>query len=320
MWKRNSLVIFVYCLFSCAEPNFRGGETGTGEKPNTPNAVVPPTPPLVTPDPRPLLPVIEKPACSSQEKISGAHFVFLVDNSGSMLETDCPERNGNRCQQSNREKAILATFDWLSELRSNASDPSTAESQLSVARFTPQDKGGRLDELAQTDFVSVSTKPENRDALVATLRFNRQPYGDTPLLNALLLAEQVASYASNRGINKDSVFVLLTDGEATDRSPAAVRELANKLKYPLFTIRINHLDIDPASRFAAHRNNMELNYPGWSTDDFESMDAYVNALMALPAAISSEALIEISSSQALQTTIFDDIIRKKLGCIEVPET
>ena len=296
---------------SCAESNFRGAESGP--RPNEPPFESPELQPQPIP-PRPLLPSQPPPTCEDRDLIIGAHLIFLVDNSGSMLSTDCPGRTEQQCQQTNREKAILATFDWLADAAEQNQDSTQALSYLSVARFTPRDKGQRLEQINDTDFVSLAARKENRVSLEEQLKFNRQPYGDTPLLNALLLGEQIQADASNRGIDKKTVFVLLTDGEATDRSPSEVRAQAEALQADLYTIRINHLNIDHEQRFAAHKQNMQENYPDWALDEFSDLDAYVEALMALPTQISSAETIEISSSQALQTAIFDDIIRKRLRC------
>lgn len=58
--------------------------------------------------------------CKTQSEFEGINVIFLIDNSGSMLETDCSiaERNDlsdsiSSCGVTQRESAILRTFDIL---------------------------------------------------------------------------------------------------------------------------------------------------------------------------------------------------------------
>ena len=163
-----SPILLSLLLLSCQENEFVGGES-VQQIPSVPPVVVPPV----------ILPPEPPPPCEDKEEIEGAHFIFLVDNSGSMLETDCPNRDEEgRCDETNREKAMLATFDTLSELF-ESSDSLGSLSFLSLARFTPVDQGSLIESPEQTDFISIPAKADRRDELKDGLRYNRTPKGDT---------------------------------------------------------------------------------------------------------------------------------------------
>ena len=252
--------------------------------------------------------------CESGEAYTGANFLFLVDNSGSMTQTDCPSGNDKDCGETNREKAILSAFDSLTEAYVSSGEEDRAVSSVAVAKFTPDNRNQPFSELSPDSYVSVESYPENRNILQNGLQFTRQPRGDTPYLNALLWGEKFLTEEGSL-TDRKNVLVLVTDGEPTDKSPSAVLEKAQAIDAPLITIRVNQEGLSPEQRREAHYNIISNQYSDWPTETYDSLHLYVDDLMALPQQISSRDVIEISSVQDLEDRIFKDIILETVPCL-----
>ena len=116
-----------------------------------------------------------------------------------------------------------------------------------------------------------------------------------------------------------TVVVLLTDGEPTDKSPSQVREIAAQLDAPLYTIRVNHQGKSQEERRDSHFKTINRYYQNWTTDDYASLDDYVDDLMVLGKDISKSGFIEIGSAQQLETAIFEDILKVTIPCLNDDE-
>lgn len=262
------------------------------------------------------------PSCQPGEAFVGANFMFMIDNSGSMKLTDCPKStdNENRCTKTEREQAIMKSFDTLLQAAStNASqDPGQGSplSTVSIAKFTPEDRYFGLDEFEEPVFFTVETLPENRQLLQDRLQFTRQPKGDTPYLNALQLGQRFLDSGALHP-DQDHYLILITDGEPTDRSPSAVRQAAAALDAKILTMRIrNPLESEAEDRRAFHRRIIEEEYSDWATDPYNNLDQYVDDLLKLAPDISNEPVIALSNAAELETEIFEKILKKNLPCID----
>lgn len=296
-------------LTSCQDGNFTGAEK-VARKPAVES---PPTPPPPFDPPPP-----PTPKCTDQEfsAANGAHFIFMIDNSGSMKKTDCPENSGaeESCGETNREKAILATFDKLEEAYSSA-ERKLSPSHITVARFTPTGSKQDIVSLKETDFFSAAVLEENRNELSEVLRFNRDPIGGTPYLNAMTLGKEAIETIETE--SEQTVLILLTDGEATDKSPQAVKDIADSIDAKTFTLRVNDKGQSLQERRDHHYGVIEKFYSRWKTDEYEDLDAYVDDLMGLGQRVADHPIIEISSSQELETAIFEDIVKEVIKeCVE----
>ncbi|MFW7378826.1 MAG: vWA domain-containing protein [Oligoflexus sp.] len=252
--------------------------------------------------------------CQSSEEYVGANFMFMIDNSGSMVEADCPSGDAADCGMTERERALLKAFDILTDATVSSELNEKAISSFSVAKFTPEDRSLSIDEFHEPVQLTLETVPENRDELAEVLRFNRRPEGDTPYLNALELGLRIQSTPQ---INHDlqKVLILVTDGEPTDRQPSMVREKAQEFDGKIVTIRVNYRDLNAEGRRSEHLRVMSENYPDWSLDQHPSIDAYVDDLLSLAGEISQDNVIEINSVNDLETKFFEDIIKKTVPCL-----
>lgn len=267
------------------------------------------------------------PACTDTSLVTGAHLIIALDNSGSMKETDCPDMNNGQCgSATNREKALLSSYDALSKLYETYKDQASALSTISYSVFTPTSVGGNL---PGSSIVALATDGSGRSRLEQSLAITRRPVGDTPYASALneakSLRSQLASQFSND--NKPRVVVVITDGEPTDRNPVQV--LGDILNFKSgsqvqwITVMVNAANQTKEQRQARHKTMLQTYYERdlgprqsnghWYAPNYANFDAYFSDIVSLPSA-SSDQIIEIDSSDKLQKVLLDEIVAKKVEC------
>jgi hypothetical protein len=259
--------------------------------------------------------------CQEVTSTIGAHFMFLIDNSGSMRTTDCPQRDGDVCKgETNREIAILRAYDELARIYEQSGKADTSLSTISFVQFTPNssdEDGLAYSEIDKERLEPTQAVPENRDSLVQKIRFVRRPGGDTPYLNAVegghdLVDDVDSNFAADK---KARVAVIVTDGEPTDRNPAEVRTRAQALKnkgVKVFTIMV----AAGGPRIDAHRKRMleyEEFHDGWRDAAYPSFDRYMEELQAIPSTI-SDKVIQIAEAKDLGAIIETEVIQKETSC------
>lgn len=260
--------------------------------------------------------------CTDQALVTGAHIVFLLDNSGSMQKTDCQRGWGSGCMsQTNRESAVIETYNALSAIVSKYPDQSSAMSTMSIGQFTP----GRSYGAPHT--VAMETRGDGLSQLQNQLMFLRQPTGDTPYLDgtglAKTLLDQVNVTFADDG--KPRVVIMVTDGEPTDRNPAAVLADAKAIGASgaqWFTVMVNNGQTRD-QRATTHRNMLLRDYERsrgrkqsnghWYTENYPNFDAYFADIMSLPTNMSNQ-VIEVTSANELQKVILEKIIATKIEC------
>ncbi|MGE0174173.1 MAG: VWA domain-containing protein [Oligoflexales bacterium] len=264
-------------------------------------------------------PVPVEPICKEVTSTVGAHFLFLIDNSGSMRTTDCPDRDDDVCRgETNREIAIMRAYDELTRIYEQSGKAASSLSTISFVEYTPVEEDGfAYSKMSKERLGSTEAITGNRGTIVSKIQFVRQPGGDTPYLNAvdggLDLVNEVNSKFSDDG--KARVAVIVTDGEPTDRNPAAVRARAQELKgkgVKLFTIMVSA----GGPRTDAHRERMLEyvdEYDGWYDAAYPSFDRYMQELTAIPTAISDRVIL-ISEAKDLGAIIEKEVIKKSTTC------
>jgi len=227
-------------LYSCgkSKSQYNGGQSTPPATQPAPTA--PTTPNGQSPIPTGQAP--DTPICAANQKAIGSNILFMVDNSSSLSATDCPSPvRGNQIQDgnagmidswqcngaTNREQAVLAAYDLLSDVSTRDPSPS-AVSNVSVIGFPAQGNQTQNVIFATNGGISSLQPATNRAGLQTSLQFTRQPFGATvfgaPLANAASFFQQPASDARSR------IAVLITDGEPTDRNPADTTSRAQQLR------------------------------------------------------------------------------------------
>jgi hypothetical protein len=271
---------------------------------------------------KPVEPIIEPPpTCTDQSTTTGAHFMFLVDNSGSMEETDCPGHSGSRCtQQTNRETAILRAFDELQKIADKTS-ATTDQSTISIAKFTPESIGGSYSSMSKDELLAVEVEAANRSQVADHMLFTRRPIGDTPYLNAIEGARALRDNIDGRfgEDKKRRVAVIVTDGEPTDRNPKEVFDEASKLRDEgVYVMTIMVGEGSPAQRRARHETRMkgksyEGRRGGWVDESYTSFEEYMDDLMNTSKTISNK-VINIQTAGELESVIAKEIIKQTTVC------
>lgn len=298
-------------------------------------------------------PVVEPPLCEKEQKTIGADIAFIIDNSNSNAVTDCPEareagtHNGvavYECMaQTNREVAVKAAFDLLSEIAAKDSTNAMAQSKLSIASFpskedyvtgwTDQSKGW------------IETNGTNKDKLTSVMSFSRKPSGMTPYLAAMTGAENAFAQTSADGRAK--VAVLVTDGEPSDSNPSAVEAKAATLRsqgVKVITIYVTGSETR-ATRIKNHTdmmrgiNDTRVKQSGknWFAATYANFTEYMTALVGngtkpgLVSKISSQTdeackdndvgmcareVYEVQKSEALKDAFIQVIKTQAIGCEE----
>jgi len=249
-------------------------------------------------------PIAPTPECRDGQQRVGAHVAFLVDNSNSNSDTDCPNRrrigslNGSdifECgSATNRETATLAAFDTLARVRATAVTPgeeqALATSRMAVASF-PATSNGR----DGTDGWELRTRggwlnvddPARRAELGSSMSFTRRPGGMTPYGAAVDAARALFRSVPDDG--KAKVAVLVTDGEPTDRDPVAVAEASADLArrgIELVTVFVTRGETR-SQRVAKHTeilrtyntNSVNQGRGTWFASRYQSFEAYIANLL-----------------------------------------
>jgi hypothetical protein len=294
-----------------------------------------------------------EPVCKKEQKTIGADIAFIIDNSNSNAVTDCPEakeagiHNGvavYECMaQTNRELAVKAAFDLLSDIAAKESTNAMAQSKLSIASFpskenyvtgwTDQSKGW------------IETNDANKDKLTSVMSFSRKPSGMTPYFAAMTGAERAFAQTSADGRAK--VAVLVTDGEPSDTSPAAVEAKAATLRsqgVKVITIYVtgsesrgtrikNHTDM----MRSINESRVKQTGKNWFAATYANFTEYMTALVGngtkpgLVTKISSQTdeackdsdagicareVYEVQKSEALKEAFIQVIKTQAIGCEE----
>ena len=254
-------------------------------------------------------------SCGKADKVTGANFIFLIDNSGSMTLTDClnPNAKGICSEATEREKAILASFDRLVEITEQSENPKEAMSVFTIAKFSPDVRRGKITDINKPIYAQFETKASQRAKLAETLKFTREPKGDTPFEIAVQYTKRFLDEQNNQ---KRNVAVLVTDGEPTDTNPDVTLKNASQLPLDRFTIRINTKGDSINERYTSHKSIIEKYYTndqnGWTTN-YEDIESYMNDLMSLATNFSQSMPIDIKSAKGLETAIFDEVIRTTIN-------
>lgn len=292
--------------------------TSTPESVTTATEVATNTDPAVTP-----------PVCQNQTRSIGAQIAFLIDNSQSNEATDCPfpaatgSKNSSgrplyRCElATNREKAVLAAFDYLQQLAAKESDNAAALSSVAVTSFPATEfEGYKL----QSDWRKVVS--EQRGELANILRFTRQPLGQTPYGEALAGAQAVFSRAA--ADQRGKMAILITDGLPTDRNPSVVQAKAEALRQSgvkVVTVYVTGSG-ERQQRYADHRSLLskfesiyQTSKQHWyDTGSYSSFDQYLTAILGLAQGISKNEVVEVADASALAKTLQSIISQQAIRC------
>jgi hypothetical protein len=293
------------------------------------------------------------PVCKPEQKTIGADVAFIIDNSNSNAVTDCPEakeagmHNGvavYECMaQTNREVAVKAAFDLLSDIAAKESTNAMAQSKLSIASFpskedyvtgwTDQSKGW------------IETNGTNKDKLTSVMSFSRKPSGLTPYLAAMTGAE--SAFAQTSADGRAKVAVLVTDGEPSDSNPSAVEAKAATLRskgVKVITIYVTGSE-SRGTRIKNHTdmmrgiNDSRVKQSGknWFAATYSNFTEYMTALVGngtkpgLVSKISSQTddackdsevgmcareVYEVQKSDALKDAFIQVIKTQAIGCEE----
>lgn len=315
MWNRSDSKKLLWCLglslvaLACNGADFAG--TGKGK---TKNSAV---------GNNPAQPNNNLDQCTERATVTGAHVVFLLDNSGSMSNTDCQRGWGSGCMaETNRERAVAEAYKALSSIVTKYPGQATAMSTLSVGQFTPGSNNGA------PNIVAMETRDDGLSQLQSQLMFLRQPTGDTPYIDGSRLAKTFldqlnVTFASD---GKPRVVIMVTDGEPTDRDPAAVLADVKAIRASgaqWFTVMVNNGQ-SRDQRANVHRRMLLNEYENgrrgrqqsnghWYTPNYANFNAYFADIMTLPTNMSDQ-VIEVSSANDLQKVILEKIIATKIEC------
>lgn len=242
--------------------------------------------------PIPTAPAPATPICAANQKAIGANITFLIDNSSSNANTDCPSAqlvgqyagtNTYRCgAETNREKAVLAAFDLLADVATRDRS-SLASSNISVVGFPASNNDVRSVQIATNGWLSTSAAVESKKSIQSALQFTRAPLGATPYGTAVLAARGLFSTNTNDG--RPRVAVLVTDGIPTDRDPTDVAARAKELQQIGVEV-ITVLITNAQSRVERERvatqdlqawNQQKPNY--FNSQRYQSFEAYLDDLL-----------------------------------------
>ena len=306
------LLLICLILPGCQKKNEFTGSSARVEQPTEePPVTGPPTekPPV---DPPNVKPPVEPP-CQDHEIPRGIHVGFLVDNSQSTLETDCPDEAFGRCgSMTNREKSILTVFDAL-QGAAEKGDEEISMSTLSLGRFTA---GGLFSRNGYGDVLEgLETRAGNRDRVADGLLFNRQPTGYTPWLQAAGLGQTLFERTPEDG--KRRIAILVTDGEPTDAEPDEVITAFGGLAQQgvrLIAVVVNggKSREERTRDHAAYMWDVER-YQRGNSDQQRFDQEYFPALSSLPERIFGESIHEVAHSDGL-SSMLSKIIETELQC------
>ena len=248
--------------------------------------------------------------CEKREEVQPGDILFLIDNSGSMATSD-PDR------------ARLATVqDTISTLSKLLPEDEQDKIQFSARVFTPRQRGD-TETFTLTDWRGAGVSPAFWRNLSNDLP---RADGDTPYRNAIAEADAAFSRLGDAEAERRRTVIFITDGDPTDRDPAAVRS-AHKLgkqsaQYEWSTIYIRGSS-SPADRRSRHSEVMRQYEESWQRQSstgstwrigFDTEVSYIDSLMTLAQDI-SDSYFEVDDSEGLRQLIAEEIVQKKmLGC------
>ena len=267
--------------------------------------------------------------CADQTRSIGAKIAFLIDNSQSNELTDCPfpvktgGRNSSgqplyRCElETNREKAVLASFDFLQKIAEQEPNNSAAVSNVAITSFPTSELGGFM---VQSTW--RPTKSGERSALSTLLRFARQPEGQTPYGEAMAGAQNVFNGLAGDG--RANMAILVTDGLPTDRNPSAVQAKADQLRQSgvrVVTVYVTG-KVQRSQRYTEHRKLLSLfeslyqesNQHWYDTNAYGSFDTYMQSIFGLAAGMSNNEVVEVQDSAGLEKTLLSIISQEAIRC------
>ncbi len=283
------------------------------------------------------LPVIganNEPSCADGLKLIGVQLAFIVDNSGSNTNTDCPARSMQgifggadvfaACGgPTARETAILDTYDMLAKVGGQGPKDPLAQSQIAIASFPT-----RTDERAgwQSHVNWQPLSAANRPGITNTIRFTRSPVGYTPYAAALTAANTVFAGAAKD--NREKVAVLISDGQATDSNPSLVESQAEALKASGVKVYVVIYGGSLAEMADSHVKQMtrlqdqaKASNTNWYAANYANFDDYLKSLVGnkgeggLAAKVAGTGnLIELKSANSLSTTIRNLIATQAIKC------
>jgi len=334
-----------------------GGNPPSGPTPNVPNNppasgpdTTPTTPPTTTPPTTTPPPAIvttppsqtpSGPVCAPGHHGLGARLAFLIDNSGSNSTTDCPSRtaqsttNGQTTYvcggQTNRESAVLSAFDILAKFAADNSADALGASQLHISSFpsSTDPYAGYVDQTAS--WVQISGA--SRGTIADLMKFTRAPAGATPYGAAMTAATNAFKNAPSDG--RRNVAILVSDGQPTDRNPAAVLAQANALKQQGVTVIVLDYNGAPETSVADDTKQMQAfeasysvdprtgkpNGNHWYTSNYASFGDYIAALLgtstqpALAQSMtSSGSVISVQNSTALLAALNGLVSTSTVAC------
>jgi hypothetical protein len=270
-----------------------------------------------------------EPPCQDQTRSIGAQIAFLIDNSQSNEATDCPfpvktgakSSSGQplyRCELStNREKAVLASFDLLQKIADNEPDNAEAVSAVAVTSFPATELDG-----FKVQSTWRSAESDQRAGLASLLRFTREPMGQTPYGEAMASAQSVFGSAASDARGK--MAILVTDGLPTDRNPSAVQAKADELRQSGVKVVTVYVT-GPAVRSERHADHRSLlskfesiyqssNQHWYDAGAYTSFEQYVTAILGLAPGISQNEVIEVEDSAALEKALLSIVSQKAIRC------
>lgn len=273
------------------------------------------------------------PSCNDGLKLTGVQLAFIVDNSGSNSNTDCPPRSVQGILGADmfsscggptaREKAILDTYDMLAKAGVQAASDPLAQSRIAIASFPT-----RTDERAgwQTQLNWQPLTEAARPSVTNTIRFTRSPVGYTPYAAALTAASTV--FASAAKDNREKVAVFISDGQATDANPSSVEAQAEALRSAGVKVYVVIYGGTLAEMADSHVKQMtrlqdqaKATGSNWYASNFASFDDYLKALVGnkgeggLAAKVAGAGrLIELKSADNLAVTIRNLVATQAIKC------
>ncbi len=297
--------------------------------------------------------------CKNTETSIGAQVAFLIDNSNSNAETDCPGATAfssyeaalgrtierYECKSStNREQAVKSAYTILRDFSKSASkkEPELSKSELSISSFPSANDFREGYNIETPNW--YATVAETEGNLSNSLAFTRKPLGFTPYGAGLKSAKEMFVKLGDKG-KKNRLAVMVTDGEPTDRNPAATIKLADELR---------SLGVEVVTVFVAgkktredrrnehmawlRRNDTSLTSAGQGTwydkAQYKNVDEYLRDLMGdvqtasliqrmtskrdpncqdQAGALCERRLIEVSDSSALKS-VLDEIVSETVRC------
>lgn len=248
------------------------------------------------------------PQCTNGRKLYGPNLLFVVDNSSSNAQTDCPDRKpsskfakiGDRTfatyecgNDTNRSAAVRTGVALLkkaiAEAGQTSGDTGTA-AQMSIVSFPTLEDYQKGAARHGEPWMPLNDQSLNIDSLMS---FVRTPFGLTPYAAGLREANLLFSDIPQADKRKQ-LIIFITDGEPTDREPLFAGALARDLRSQGVKIVIVFVNNGQTrlERQVTHRedllrkhNILQTRQPKetwWLEPGFTSFESYFNILVGTP--------------------------------------